>query len=221
MIDRITHTAPPTVTFDPPAPGQWELETAHHGLRPLSPFLRDTYQRAFEAGIVEPMQRYGLPLVTVQAKFVHGCLYMRPLAVGEKPGSTPKAPPPAFVMKLIARLHPELRRRAKTAEQAFAATALAPGGRPVVRPRPVSAAGGEPSRCRRSSPAPSTTSSSRHTSRARCRTSNNRRAGTWRHTAAIWCPPATCWLTASGGESAPTRRPACSPAAHRQRSRRP
>ena len=120
MIDRITHTAPATVTFDPPAPGQWELETTHHGLRPLSPFLRDTYQRAFEAGIVEPMERYGLPLVTVQAKFVNGCLYMRPLAVGEKPGSTPKAPPPAFVMKVLARLHPELRRRAKTAEQAFA-----------------------------------------------------------------------------------------------------
>ena len=120
MIDRTTHTAPPAVTFDPPAPGQWELETGHHGLRPLSPFLRDTYQRAFEEGIVEVMQRYGLPLVTVQAKFVNGCLYMRPLAVGEKAGSTPKAPPPAWLMKLVARLHPELRRRAKTAQQAFA-----------------------------------------------------------------------------------------------------
>jgi phosphohistidine swiveling domain-containing protein len=119
MTDHMTDTAPDTVTFEPPAPGQWELETTHHGLRPLSPFLRDAYQRAFEAGIVEPMERYGLPLATVQAKFVNGCLYMRPLAVGEKPGSTPKAPPPAFVMKLIARVHPELRRRAKTAEQAF------------------------------------------------------------------------------------------------------
>ena len=119
MIDRTTHTAPATVRFDPPAPGQWELETTHHGLRPLSPFLRDTYKRAFESGIVEPMQRYGLPLVTVEAKFVNGCLYMRPLGVGEKPGSTPKAPPPAFVMKVIARLHPELRRRAKIAQQAF------------------------------------------------------------------------------------------------------
>jgi phosphohistidine swiveling domain-containing protein len=119
MTDHITDTAPDTVTFEPPAPGQWELETTHHGLRPLSPFLRDAYQRAFEAGIVEPMERYGLPLATVQAKFVNGCLYMRPLAVGEKPGSTPKAPPPAFLMKLFARVHPELRRRAKTAEQAF------------------------------------------------------------------------------------------------------
>jgi pyruvate,water dikinase len=120
MIERITTTAPPAVTFDPPGPGQWELETAHHGLRPLSPFLRDAYQRAFEAGIVEPLQRYGLPLATVQAEFVHGCLYMRPLGVGEKPGSTPKSPPPAWVMKVVARLHPELRRRARTAKQAFA-----------------------------------------------------------------------------------------------------
>src|SRR5262245_27463252 len=120
MTDHITDTARPAVAFEPPAPGQWELETAHHGLRPLSPFLRDTYRRAFEAGIVEPMERYGLPLATVQAELVHGCLYMRPLAVGEKPGSTPKAPPPAFVMKLIVRVHPELRRRAKTAARAFA-----------------------------------------------------------------------------------------------------
>jgi phosphohistidine swiveling domain-containing protein len=120
MIEHIAHIPRPAVTFEPPGPGQWELETAHHGLRPLSPFIRDSYRRAFEAGIVEPMQRYGVPLATVQAKFVHGCLYMRPLAVGEKPGSTPKAAPPAFVMKLIARVHPELRRRAKTAEQAFA-----------------------------------------------------------------------------------------------------
>ncbi len=115
-----TRTAPPELVFEPPAPGRWELETAHHGLRPLSPFLRHAYQRAFERGIVEPLQRYGLPLATIEAKFVHGCLYMRPLAIGEKPGSPPKGPPPAFVMRLLTRLHPELRRRAKKAERAFA-----------------------------------------------------------------------------------------------------
>jgi rifampicin phosphotransferase len=119
MINEITKGTS-AATFEAPAPGRWELETAHHGLRPLSPFLRDTYQRAFEAGIVELMQRYGLPLATVQTKFVHGCLYMRPLGVGEKPGSKPKPPPPAFAMKLICRVHPELRRRAKSAEEAFA-----------------------------------------------------------------------------------------------------
>lgn len=119
-LDDRNSTSTSGLVFAAPAPGRWELETAHHGLRPLSPFIRQAYQRAFEGGIVEPLQRYGLPLATVEARFVHGCLYMRPLAVGEKPGSSPKAPPPAFVMTLFTRLHPELRRRAKTAARAFA-----------------------------------------------------------------------------------------------------
>lgn len=73
LIDT-TRTSP--LTFEPPAPGQWELETTHHGLRPLSPIIRDAYQRAFEEGTVELVERYGLPLTRVQAKFVHGCLYV-------------------------------------------------------------------------------------------------------------------------------------------------
>ena len=47
-LDDHTRTAQSELVFEPPAPGRWELETAHHGLRPLSPFLRHTYQRAFE-----------------------------------------------------------------------------------------------------------------------------------------------------------------------------
>jgi pyruvate,water dikinase len=120
MTDSTAPAITSAVRFDAPAPGRWELETAHHGLRPISPFLRDTYRRAFAEGIVEPMQRYGLPLATVQAEYVNGCLYMRPLGIGEKPGSTPKPLPPKFVLKVFARLHPELRRRAKTAARAFA-----------------------------------------------------------------------------------------------------
>jgi hypothetical protein len=89
MSDSTIHTAP-AVTFEPPAPGQWELETSHHGLRPLSPFLRDTYRRAFETGIVEPLQRYGLPLAAVEAKFVHGCLYMRPWRSARSPDLPPR-----------------------------------------------------------------------------------------------------------------------------------
>ena len=62
------------VAFAPPAPGMWELETTHHGLRPLSPFLRDAYKRAFEAGTTELVKRYGLPLAGVRAELVHGRL---------------------------------------------------------------------------------------------------------------------------------------------------
>jgi phosphohistidine swiveling domain-containing protein len=118
MIDHTTRRTAPEI-FEPPAPGQWDLETTHHGLRPLSPILRAAYRRAFEAGTVELVERYGLPLARVQAKFVHGCFYVRPLGVGERDGSTPKAPPPVLVMKVLARLHPALRRRAKTAALAW------------------------------------------------------------------------------------------------------
>ena len=118
IINDDTRTPAPVV-FEAPAPGRWELETTHHGLRPLSPLLREAYVRAFEAGTVELLERYGLPLARVQSKLVHGCCYVRPLGVGEREGSPPKAPPPVFVMKVLARLHPTLRRRARVAKLAW------------------------------------------------------------------------------------------------------
>jgi phosphohistidine swiveling domain-containing protein len=93
------------VTFDPPGPGFWELESSHHGLRPLSPFLRDTYLRAGLAGFQEMLERYGLPLASIQ---------------GEKPGAAPSAGPPPRLLKVLVRVHPTLRRRARTARQAIA-----------------------------------------------------------------------------------------------------
>lgn len=107
-----------TVVFAPPGPGSWELETTHHGLRPLSHLVRDAYVRGFETGATAMLQRYGLPLDRLDTALVEGCFYVRPHAVGE--GSKPSAPPPAFVLKILTRLHPELRRRNRTASAAWA-----------------------------------------------------------------------------------------------------
>ena len=107
----------PMPTFAPPSHGMWELETTHHGLRPLTPFLRDAYKRAFEEGSAVLVKRWGLPLSGVRAELVNGCFYVRPTGVGE--GAKPMPTPPKFVMKLFARLHPEMRRRNRTAEQAW------------------------------------------------------------------------------------------------------
>lgn len=104
--------------FEPPGPGFWELETTHHGLRPLSHLARDAYVRGFEAGTTSLVERYGLPLSRIRTALVEGCFYVRPQAVGE--GDKPSAPPPKPIMKLIARLHPELRRRNRTAARAWA-----------------------------------------------------------------------------------------------------
>ena len=70
-------------TFVPPGPGSWELETTHHGLRPLSHLVRDAYVRAFQAGVQAMLARYGLPLAGIRAELVEGCMYVRPYAVGE------------------------------------------------------------------------------------------------------------------------------------------
>lgn len=105
------------VGFEAPGPGFWELETTHHGLRPLSHFLRDTYLAAGDPGFSPMIEKYGVPIERIDAALVQGCLYIRPKAVGE--GAKPSAPPPAPIMKLIARLHPEMRRRNRTAAAAW------------------------------------------------------------------------------------------------------
>jgi pyruvate,water dikinase len=63
------------------------------------------------------LANYGLPLARVRFEFVHGCTYVRPVGVGEgdKPGPTP----PKAIMKLLVRVHPEMRRRNRAAAQAW------------------------------------------------------------------------------------------------------
>lgn len=107
-----------TVVFDPPGAGMWELETTHHGLRPLTPIVQEAYRRAFVAGTEVLVADYGLPLERVQAELVHGCFYVRPQGLGE--GDKPSPTPPKIVMKVVARLHPGLRRRNKAAAEAWA-----------------------------------------------------------------------------------------------------
>lgn len=112
-----TRVSASELAFAPPAPGMWELETTHHGLRPLSPMVREAYVRGFEDGTKVLVERYGLPLEGVRAKLVHGCMYVRPTGLGE--GDNPKPPPPRLIMKLVAHLHPGMRRRTKTAARAW------------------------------------------------------------------------------------------------------
>lgn len=106
-----------TVTFTPPGPGAWELEAGHHGRRPLSRYIAETYVRGFEEGSRELTARYGLPLERIRGELVEGCTYVRPVGVGE--GDKPGPALPVFAMKVLARVHPELRRRNRTAQRAF------------------------------------------------------------------------------------------------------
>jgi pyruvate,water dikinase len=105
------------VTFVAPGPGTWELDATHRGRRPLTPFTRATLMSEAEAGSKVLLAKYGLPLETIRAELVEGCLYLRPTGIGE--GPVPKKPPPVWIMKIGARVHPELRRRNRAAARAW------------------------------------------------------------------------------------------------------
>ncbi|MBK5289068.1 MAG: hypothetical protein JJE46_11445 [Acidimicrobiia bacterium] len=106
-----------TSTFEAPGPGSWMLDTTHHGRRPTSVFMSELATDGFTEGFERFTRRFGLPLQTMRAGLVHGYMYARPVPVGE--GSKTRPSPPAPVMWLLARVHPELRRRAKTAQAAW------------------------------------------------------------------------------------------------------
>ncbi len=109
--------AVPIMAFEPPGPGHWKLESTHSGRRPTSGFMRSFEKSMFEDGSVIICERYGLPLARIRMEYVNGCKYVRPTPVGE--GTKPKALPPKLIMKLAVRVHPELRRRNRTAVRAW------------------------------------------------------------------------------------------------------
>jgi rifampicin phosphotransferase len=111
--------APETITFAPPGPGSWMLDTTHHGRRPVTTFFSPIYEEAFTEGFPPMLERYGLPIAGFEVASVHGCHYARVVGVGE-PENPKGGPPPRPVLWLLSRLHPELRRRRRTAAAAWA-----------------------------------------------------------------------------------------------------
>ncbi len=102
-----------TPTFVAPGPGHWSLDRSHYpgGTTPISQWL---IGESMAAGMERVMAEIGAPVRRVEARFVNGFMYTRvwPLIGGDKPA---KRLPPLPILKLVARLHPEFRRRAKQA----------------------------------------------------------------------------------------------------------
>ena len=61
-----------------------------------------------------PESEFGIPAETLSARYVNGFFYsrLRPLVSPDKP---PRKAPPRVVLQLVARVHPEFRRRTKAA----------------------------------------------------------------------------------------------------------
>lgn len=109
------------VTWDPPAGGQWELETVHvQGWLPQ--MFQERAPEAFKIGFQRVGERYGLPVDYLDIRFVNAHCYarMRVLGAPEPKRGKPSSAPPTWVLKVLSRVHPALRRRARAARAALA-----------------------------------------------------------------------------------------------------
>ena len=97
-------------TFAPPSPGAWELDMTHTQ-RPMSRFMATVFGPAMKRGFSEGTKHYGLLLDHIEMVSVNGFLYGCARPVGAPKSA--KGAPPKPVFKLLAMLHPELRRRIK------------------------------------------------------------------------------------------------------------
>jgi hypothetical protein len=112
-----TNAAGETITWEAPDADVWELEAAH-GNRMLPIALRDEFEEAFSDGFRRTFATLGVPLSHIELRHVNGWPYISFFLhdVPRKAG----APPPAFVLKVLTRVHPGFRRRTRIARQAIA-----------------------------------------------------------------------------------------------------
>ncbi len=100
-----------------PGPGRWET-LADHFPNPLTPEYQAILGEAFERGYATVCDNYGLPLETIMLRFIDGRPYLRPRArIG---GGRPAPKAPDFVVRLLFRTAPSMRRAAHRADDAMA-----------------------------------------------------------------------------------------------------
>ena len=106
------------LTWTAPGPGGWSLDRSHAN-RPATPIN----QRVQTVGTLRGTRRgfieFGAPLDGLDFRFVNGLLYsrIRPLISPDKPATKL---PPLPVLKLLIRIHPLMRKRAKAAATTLA-----------------------------------------------------------------------------------------------------
>lgn len=104
-------------SFAPPGKGSWELDSTH-ATRPFTPISAAAFASGIVRGFKEGTARYGLLLDHLKPGFAQSFVYMQPVPVGAPEGATSLPPKP--VLQLMSRIHPEMRRRTRTSQQAFA-----------------------------------------------------------------------------------------------------
>jgi pyruvate,water dikinase len=110
-------TAVDELQWEKPGPGGWRHDAAHSA-GPTSQILQDLFPTAMADGFRSFTGRYGILLSHLEIRYVHGYAYGSPRIAGVRPGDGP--PPPAGLLKVLSRLHPEMRRRDRRARAALA-----------------------------------------------------------------------------------------------------
>jgi phosphohistidine swiveling domain-containing protein len=105
-----------TLSYPPPGPGVWELETAHYS-RPVCRFTQGPTEEGFGAGFSEGTARYGVMLDRLEPRFVNDFVFVQPRPFGAPPGA--KGPPPKLIFQLLMRVVPKIRARLRTSREAF------------------------------------------------------------------------------------------------------
>lgn len=109
-------TAMAELTFAPPGPGAWVLETSHF-TRPATRFHAELFAEQFIRGFGESLRRYGSLLEHLDWAFVNGFPYYCPRPVGAPPGTV--GHPPKAVWNQLADAHPGIRERLQTSAAVF------------------------------------------------------------------------------------------------------
>ena len=104
------------VEFKAPGPGSWELEQTHFS-RPATRYASAIVSDPLARGFGEGTRRYGLLLDTLRMRFVNDFCYGKFIGVGAPQNAS--GPPPRMLFSVLTRLHPEIRRRIKTAPAAI------------------------------------------------------------------------------------------------------
>lgn len=101
--------------FEPPGKGPWELDAAHFD-RPFPRYGRELFARGFEEGQALWFERVGVPMKGFRVGYVHGFVYVQIVPLVGEPEAGAKLPP-RWLFRLIANLHPTMRKRAAAARR--------------------------------------------------------------------------------------------------------
>jgi pyruvate,water dikinase len=122
----ITTTAPDgdaiPIPIDVP-PGLWTRD-AFHEPEPISPFGRVALTKQVLEVLPRVFVEFGVLIDRGEVAIIGGWIYNRLLPVGapaSRGGDAPQRPPPRWLLAILVRLHPAIRRRTRAARRAMAA----------------------------------------------------------------------------------------------------